>query len=795
MNRAEPGNNVLLTRKRVDNPMDLFKGGIVQIEKGNFKDAQSKFRLALLYNPRLASKISLCYEYVLEADPENINARLALTDLHLSLGELEGAMGELEELIDIAPSRPDVYTILGKLYIKQQDFDKAIEVIELALTSGVKDIGLSEMLAGAYVEKGRINDAIELYKGLLLQDGDNKKYNRVLGELYARIKDYDEAAKAYLMMLERDTSMISEVIYKLEEIEKKAPVNVMIKQTLAEAYMKAIKPVKAVDELIKVLDLNPEKLDQVISSYRRILDKYPDEPTTIKALGSALTAKQSYSEAVSEYMRLIKYGNEHIEEAVFGFKDILSKFPGQVHAHESLGDAYVKAGKVEEALLEYLEVLKLDHSAAKPIIDKCSKISKEDPNMILVHQVMGHAYILMNDPLKAITEAEFMIYLDKNNASAHQIMGDAYMKQNAFNKAQAAYASAMQIEPYNTDIHNNYGASCAEVLKADVEVYKKRVDEDPWRLGTHLDLAKLYLYLRDFDKGVKELQTAVKDSARAPFAYNLLGLTFVEMGRFDLAAIQFERALETLPKELNDLSKSVRLNLGAAYEAMGNVPAALGLYEAIMTEDVDFGALQARSRRLASINPDSLRNKLIAVVIEKMNENSMIGMWGADIRHGEPSQDVLNISFGQDHNNAGFEHYIKGRLKGAGEEFSLAVQLDPKFCPSLNNLAVMYMRDDHMEQAQTRLTHALSLDPDSAVIRNNLGVFHYLKKNYDAAVIELTKALEIDPSLSAAYLNLGDVMYMRGNAQNAISMWEKIKTNDPLSPIAIRRLSYKTIKT
>jgi tetratricopeptide (TPR) repeat protein len=739
--------------------------------------------------------VALSYENILDEELENINVRLSLADLHLYLGEVDGAISELEEILDIAPDRADVYNILGKLYLKQGDIDSAIMVIEAAFKSDVKDTSLNEMLAGAYIEKGRINDAITLYKNLLMSDKNNKNYLRVLGELEARINMLDDAANSFYSMLDADISCASEVIYKLEDLKKRQPGNLHVKEILADVYLKAIKPSLAVAELEEIVSMDSGRLDAVISKFRASLDKYPDEPSTLKALGKALTMKHEYSEAVNEYRKLMRYSSQYIDEAIAGFKEVLSRFPGQVHAHESLGDAYLKLGRIEEALLEYLEVLKLNSSSAKAIIDKCLKIAKETPNMILVHQVLGQSYIISGQGALAIEEAEFMTYLDKNCAPAHQIMGEAYMKIGKPAKAQSAFISAMNIDPFNITIHKKYEEASIALLKEEIERIKKMIDEDPWRLGTHLDIAKVHLMVRDFDKGVKELQVAVKDSARAPFAYNLLGITFMELGRFDLAAIQFERAIEVMPKELGDIAKTMRFNLGSSYEAAGNVSRALAEYEMVLAEDVEFANLQARTRNLAGINPESQRNKLIAAVIERFGENGLIGMWGPDLRHGEAPGDLLNISFGQEHNNAGFEHFIKGRFKGATEEFGLAVQLDPKFCAALNNLAVMFMWDGHLEQAETRLNLALSIDPGSAVIRNNMGVYHYLKKDIESAVTELNKALESDPGLSAAYINLGDIMYLKGQAQNAISLWEKIKTNDPLSPIAQRRLAYKTIKS
>lgn len=776
-------------------PQDLLRLGKDHLSGGDFKEARIKFRLALLYNPRLASKVALMYESILDEEPDNVNARLSLADLHLYLGELEGAISELEEILDIASERSDVYTILGKLYLKQGDVDSAISVIEAAFRADVRDTSLTEMLAGAYMEKGRISDAISLYKGLTALDQGNKSYLRILGELQGRVNMFDDSADSFYSMLDADTSLAPEVIYKLEDLKKREPNNMHIKEILADVYLKAIKPALAVAELDEILSMDRGRLDGVITKLKGSLDKYPDEPATLKALGRAFTLKKAYSEAVDEYRKLMRYDSRYVDEAIAGFKDVLTKYPGQMHAHESLGDAYLKLGRIEEALLEYLEVLKLSGSSAKSVIDKCLKIAKETPNMILVHQVLGQAYILTGDGKSAIEEAEFMIYLDKNYAPAHQIMGEAYAKTGNHLKAQSSFISAMSIDPFNVTFHKKYEETSLALLKEETERIKKRIDEDPWRLGNHLDIAKVYLMIRDFDRGVKELQVAVKDNSRAPFAYNLLGLTFMEMGRFDLASIQFERALEVVPKELGDVAKTIRFNLGSSYEAMGNVSGALAEYETILAEDVEFANLQARTRNLAGINQDSQRNKLIASVIEQFGERSIVGMWGQDLRRLDTGADLLNISFGQEHNNAGFEHFIKGRFKGATEEFDLAVQLDPKFCASLNNLAVMFMREERLEQAETRLNLALSVDPASAVVRNNMGVCYYLKKDIEPAVQEFNKAIEADPNLSAAYINLGDVMYLKGAAQNAINLWEKIKTNDPLSPIAQRRLAYKTIKS
>ena len=776
-------------------PQDLLRIGQDHLRNGDFKEARMKFRLALLFNPRLASKVALSYERILDKDPGNVNARLSLADLHLYLGEVDGAISELQEILEIAPERSDVYNILGKLFIKQHDVDSAINVIEAALKAGVKDIGLTEMLAGAYIEKDRIDDAISLYTGLVAIQPDNKNYLRILGELQTRVNLFDEAAKSFYSMLNSDTTLLSEVILKLEDLKKRQPDNIKVKEMLADVFLKAIKPAQAVSELDDILSMDPNSIDSVILKLRSALGRYPDEPSALKTLGRALTIKGDFSEAVDEYRRLMGSDTSRTDEAIAGFKDIILKFPAQAHARESLSDAYLKLGKTEEALMEYLELLKFNHGAARSVIEKCLGIVKESPNNILARRVLGQAYILAEDGKPAIEEAEYMIYLDKNYAPAYQILGEANLMTGNFLKSQSSFISAINIDPYNSSLHKKYEQAGRAFLKEEISRLTKKMDEDPWRMGIHLDIAKAYLMLRDFDKGIKELQLAVKDAARAPFAYNLLGLTFMESGRFDLAAIQFERALEAMPGELGDVAKTIRFNLGSSNEAMGDVSSALAEYESVLAEDMGFAGLESRINSLAGINPDSQRNKLIAAVIERYGEGNVIGAWGRDSRRGDRGGAALNISFGQEHNIAGFDHFIKGRYKAAFEEFELAVQLDPKFIAALNNLSVMFMREKRLEQAETRIQFLLSMDPASAVARNNMGVCHFLRDEIEPAIMEFNKAMELDPGLAASCINLGDAMYSKGLVKNAISLWEKIKSGDPFSPLAQRRLYYKTART
>lgn len=781
-------------KKKPRDPKILRNLARVLLFEKKYKEARSRYRIALLYNPRLLIGILLDFEAVLEERPDDISAMLLLADLFLYVGDVDSAIVELEEVLDLDPKRADVYNVLGRLCLKKQDFDEVIRILEQAMSLGLKDISITEMLAGTYIEKGRTLDAISLYKGLVNLAPGNKNYLRILGELFEREAKHDDAVRSYMSMLEDGVDLIQEVAYKLEGLAKKTPDNTFILESLADVYVKLINPGSAVLQCKRIFAIDRGKIDLVIKKYQDILYRFPDEPATLIALGEALIEKNELTAAAEKFRNLIKYSDDHLDDAIAGYRKVLDKYEGQALAHELLGDAYYRKGQVEESLGEYLRTLRLDPTSGKSITSKCKQLIKLSPNMILAHHVLGEAYIVCGEFKSAAEEAEFMIYIDKNYPPAYVILGDGYMGLGNIMKAIESYSTAIQLDPYNTMIHEKNKKAHMVSFDDEVKSIKKRIEESSWKLGLHLDLAKVYILKRDFEEGLKELQAAAKDNSRAPFAYNTLGLIFMEEGRFDLAAMQFEKSLGMIPKELQDFAKVVRFNLGSAYEAIGAVNEAVGEYEKILQEDIDFGTLQGRIKLLGNCGPSSLRNKSIAVVISQLGSKDIFGLWGIDFRPMEITREALNISFGQDHNNFGFEHYIKGRYRAAEEEFELAIQLDPDFHPALNNLAAMYFKSGRLEQAETRLGSALSIDPNFAVLHNNEGVLNYLKGDHKKAIENLEKAIEINPNLSSAYINLGDVYYLQDKCEQAISIWKKIKDFDPLSSVAKRRLAFRVIE-
>ncbi|OGC24823.1 hypothetical protein A2291_02320 [candidate division WOR-1 bacterium RIFOXYB2_FULL_42_35] len=779
-------------RSDPNNPRALRKVAWHYLDSGQYRMAKDYYAQALRACPHVYADILLDYEREIKKDFNKIGPRLSLAGFYFARGDIDAALLEMEEALESDPKSVEAYNLLGKIYVKQERLDDAITLLEQSLQEGVKDVALIEILAGAYMEKGRTEDAIKFYEEILTVKIGDKQILRVLGDLYTRIEDYVLAAKRYQAMFSNDPEVSREVITKLEGLLKKLEGNVYIREVLADIYVRSLNPEAAVIKLEEVIRLDSDKRPEIIAKFKAILKNYPGHPEVALALASAQRSQSNFSEAVEAYHDLFKTRPEFIDQAIKGYQEVLAFCPDQILARTYLAEAFLYKNQVREALAEFENMLRVDAGTAEIVVNKCRDIVKSQPQLFQANVVLGKAYLAKGELQKAVQEAQSIIALDKRYTSAYLLLGEAYFQLKSCRKAMEVLKQVLTMDPYNLEVQEKYCQVKELELEREIKECKEKLITDQWKVSLHLDLAKMFI-LKDLrEEAVRELQLALKDQARAPFACNLLGSIHRREGRYDLAAAQFNRALELSSAEIADFARTVKLNLGTTLEAQGHVSKALKVYESILQEDIDFGDLRQKVKYLKVTSLNSIRNKALLMVVSRSDQGEIIALWGREAKAGRKGgKEDVNISFGQKYNLSGWEYFMKGMYKAALEEFGLAVQLDSKFPVSLNNLAVSLAKEGRFSEARLKLEEAVHLDSNSVVLHNNLGVVYFLLGQIEKANQELQKAKVIDPELEAVCINLGDVTYLQKKVEEALKLYKKIGSFGVLSDLAEQRLRYK----
>ena len=119
--------------------------------------------------------------------------------------------------------------------------------------------------------------------------------------------------------------------------------------------------------------------------------------------------------------------------------------------------------------------------------------------------------------------------------------------------------------------------------------------DDAWvhyRLGSYLLRQSISL-----DEAVAEFQQALRASASHLPTHELLGQTFIEMGKPEAAIRSLQRALE-MDYEVEDELLAIYYYLGRAHEEVGNNREAMDLYDRVFSLDINFADVTDRLRAL-----------------------------------------------------------------------------------------------------------------------------------------------------------------------------------------------------
>ncbi len=129
-------------------------------------------------------------------------------------------------------------------------------------------------------------------------------------------------------------------------------------------------------------------------------------------------------------------------------------------------------------------------------------------------------------------------------------------------------------------------------------------------------------------------------------------------------------------------------------------------------------------------------------------------------------------------------HATEGHMDQAITYYQRAIDRDPTYGLTYNNLGVALLQRREVYKAIATLQDALAMMPNSPQVRNHLGVAFYHADQPERAKSYLTEAHHLAPAYGAPLFNLGAITYRQQRTAEAEAYWKQYLALDAKGPWA-----------
>ncbi|MGB3478893.1 MAG: tetratricopeptide repeat protein [bacterium] len=390
-------------------------------------------------------------------------------------GNVVEAITYYERVMELAPETPEIYTTLANALYKLGKFDRGIAIAKQGLAFFPEELTIYNTLAIGNIGKRDLRGAIKYYEQALNLAPENIDIYNSLSILYEGIQDLKTATDILLVM--PDTLKTPDTYVRLGSIAGKTNDHTRAIEYYRQGYSLDTTDITALIGVGTGFDMLNVK-DSAIYYYKRTLK----HDSLVLTVGKRLI--DLYSDT-DQYDALIQMAHTVLK---------LDHFDS--HIRRSLGYAFYKTGKLDQALDEFLIASRLDPQdtysrfyTGKIHLDKGNyKIALEEiasaleinPDFIELWVYLGFIAIDLKDfntAEYAFTEAG---YHGADLTQVYYLLGISAEMQGKTTQAYFQYHKALKKDPANLSTLQALANLCERVDKEKeaFEIFEKIIEID-----------------------------------------------------------------------------------------------------------------------------------------------------------------------------------------------------------------------------------------------------------------------------------------------------------------------------
>ncbi len=159
------------------------------IQQGYNSETKGELRrmAEFYYNENLFARALACYEKMVELEPNNLDARIKITELLVREGKRDEAMGH--------------FVAMGQELLDKNMVNEAKKMIGQGLKMVPDHPGLNLMLTRSLLAEGRTEDALEQLQEICTREPRNVQALQLLGQTYLSRNQFEDAKRVFLTVL------------------------------------------------------------------------------------------------------------------------------------------------------------------------------------------------------------------------------------------------------------------------------------------------------------------------------------------------------------------------------------------------------------------------------------------------------------------------------------------------------------------------------------------------------------------------------------------------------------------
>ena len=525
---------------------------------GKKLNQRDSIRVKELFFSGLQEKISMNYSLaastfskILDLDPSNDAALYELANISFAGDKPEEAEKLARKAVTVSPENEWYWVLLSDIYKRTNKIDDLVFVLEELSRISPKNEAYYYDMANALLMLKRVDEAEHTYdkiekrfglsedlvsarQRILMQQGKSAK---LTDELEKQILSKPEELRNYIYLSEvysreGKQQKAVEILNKAKQI---SPENAMIRLALADNY-KALRqfentfielkvafedPDLNIDEKVRiVLSFFPMFADMKARAYANELASimvrvHPEEAKAHALFGDVLFQERKYPLALKSYKRALK-----INDQVY-------------QIWEQLLRIQVSRGEFQQTVIDGEHALSIF------------------PNQAALYLYTSIGYAQTQNHEKAISYLKSALDLETEDkdilVQIYSTMGDSYNSLKQFKQSDQSYIKALEIDPRNSYVLNNYAyyLSLRGENLIEAEKMSRRSNElDPDNSSSEDTYAWILFKLKKYEEARTWIERALRHDSKSAVQIEHYGDILYFLGEKEKALTQWRAAKE-----------------------------------------------------------------------------------------------------------------------------------------------------------------------------------------------------------------------------------------------------------